>query len=552
MIVDAECTEMNTLIDMGAFLGPYESLPEGVKGDKLLWVYRAKPDENGLLAKIKARLTLRGDLQRLSFEGKDASAPVMEWSTLKLLMSIFAKDPTVMWAPTWDITAAYLSASMRRSVFVQLPREHAAPNEIGKWWLVVLALYGGLDSGRCFYDKLIAVHEKLGFTVGTHDKCYLYKVSADTGEFIRLCTHVDDAAACYKGKAYWQKYLTEVGEYFTLKVSEFRHFLGVRICRRDDMAFELDLDAQVDKMLRAFHMDGADTKKETTPVASVRPTLADVPDTDEERARMSKVPYRQLVGHLTYLWVILHPEISYPLKIAAQFADKPGRVMWNWVKHIARFLKSKASSKTIIRGVSPEQLGHLSLWTDSDHARCQDTRKSISGNFVLHGNDVIHYAQERQDVTALNTAEAETMSATFGGKNLAYIRHKLIEVTGMLESLVPIAPHLIDCSAVISVGKNPVQPGRNRHMHAKYFYYRELHKAGITCLTKIPSKDNMADLLVTYKDPSNFHNFNEIVKGHKEPNWPELADKAAVATIAHATLAHPVAPFSFIAHPLAR
>ena len=39
---------------------------------------------------------------------------------------------------------------------------------------VIKALYGGDDSGRCFYDEWVSFHLGLGFKAIVYDKCYLY------------------------------------------------------------------------------------------------------------------------------------------------------------------------------------------------------------------------------------------------------------------------------------------------------------------------------------------------------------------------------------------
>ena len=513
MINAAEICEVQTLLNIGAFGPLQEELPPGIKEDKTLWVYRAKPDADGFLAKIKARLTLRGDLQRINFQGKDASAPVMEWSTLKTMMSLHCMDPEVNWCQ-FDIQAAYLTALMRREVWIRLPREHCPAGKIGWFCKVIRALYGGLDSGRCFYEELMQAHTAQGFVRGQHDKCFLSLYSEDGKSWIKLVWHVDDCVSAYKGQAMWNKYVLTMKTKYNFDVEQFHHFIGVRVEREPTGPFLLDLGAQVDKMLRVFHME--DATAANTPVHQERPTKEHCPVTAAEHAAARKVPYQQAVGHLTYLWSILHVEITYPLKIASQFSSCHGEKAWTWVKQIMRFLKGGKHAVTRIRGGNHTS---LSLWTDADHGRCPDTRRSLSGAVVMLGVDVIFYSSKYQDCTALNTAEAEIMAAAHGVRTLDYIRHKLAEIRGpfYLEVVRPI-PHLIDNQSVIDVGKNPVQPGRNRHMHCKYFFWME-HHPHTTCLTKIASALNVSDILVTYKDPSNFHRLAAIVKGHELPSF---------------------------------
>ena len=97
------------------------------------------------------------------------------------------------------------------------------------------------------------------------------------------------------------------------------------------------------------------------------------------------------------------------------------------------------------------------------------------------------------------------------------MRHKYAAITGTKASP---SPHYIDNQSAIDIGTNPVQLNRNRHMHARYFYYAEKHAENETKLIKIPSVDNIADLLVTFKDVTTFTRLTAIIKGHKMPNFP--------------------------------
>ena len=79
----------------------------------------------------------------------------------------------------------------------------------------------------------------------------------------------------------------------------------------------------------------------------------------------------------------------------------------------------------------------------------------------------------------------------------------------------------MDNGATIDMAKNPVQPGRNRHMHCRYFHWTNHVAAGITKPHKVPSKLNVADVLVTYKDAGNFHRLAVILRGHAAPRHSE-------------------------------
>jgi hypothetical protein len=51
---------------------------------------------------------------------------------------------------------------------------------------------------------------------------------------------------------------------------------------------------------------------------------------------------------------------------------------------------------------------------------------------------------------------------------------------------------------------NQIQPGRNIHVHARYFYVRDFVNEGEYAIHKLDTTDQLSDILVTYKDYKNF------------------------------------------------
>ena len=86
----------------------------------------------------------------------------------------------------------------------------------------------------------------------------------------------------------------------------------------------------------------------------------------------------------------------------------------------------------------------------------------------------------------------------------------------LLESLrMPVnGPSIInmDSSSAIGMAENPIQNRRNRHIHARYFYVRDLINEGVVQLNKVSTDDNRADLIATYKDLATFKRLLLICK----------------------------------------
>jgi hypothetical protein len=109
--------EMDTLTSRGVF-GQGRPPVDGEAVIGTMFVLKAKSDANGLLSKIKARLTVLGNQEKqdlLSY------SPVMLLTSMRLLLSLHAADLKVRFHAL-DITAAFVSARAVRDITVRLPR----------------------------------------------------------------------------------------------------------------------------------------------------------------------------------------------------------------------------------------------------------------------------------------------------------------------------------------------------------------------------------------------------------------------------------------------
>ena len=70
------------------------------------WVFRVKKDADGKSHRFKARLCVRGFLQREGIDFKERFSPVVRYDSLRiLLVTIAAKDLEVM---QFDVQTAFL------------------------------------------------------------------------------------------------------------------------------------------------------------------------------------------------------------------------------------------------------------------------------------------------------------------------------------------------------------------------------------------------------------------------------------------------------------
>jgi hypothetical protein len=77
----------------------------------------------------------------------------------------------------------------------------------------------------------------------------------------------------------------------------------------------------------------------------------------------------------------------------------------------------------------------------------------------------------------------------------------------------PVIDVFVDNQSTIQLGSNPIQPKRNLHVHARFFYVRDLVLGNDYSLHYLPSTLQVADLLCTYKGIPNFQALYALLLG---------------------------------------
>ena len=159
------------------------------------------------------------------------------------------------------------------------------------------------------------------------------------------------------------------------------------------------------------------------------------------------------------------------------------------LRRVADYLRSCPRAVQVFKW-SSAPVG-ISVYTDSDWASCEATRRSRSGGSIFVGPHVVLTYCRTQDSIALSSAEAELKATCKGLTEALGIR----EVTEFLMSSenVPIE-HYTDASACLGIlkrrGAGPV-----KHLAVKQLWVQEvMTRPGTTCV-KVGRSLNPADML---------------------------------------------------------
>ena len=69
----------------------------------------------------------------------------------------------------------------------------------------------------------------------------------------------------------------------------------------------------------------------------------------------------------------------------------------------------------------------------------------------------------------------------------------------------------IDNTSTIIIAGNPIQPGRNAHVHARYYYVRDLAWGDLVDLLHCPTAMQLADIGCAYKGGPQYHTLTKYL-----------------------------------------
>nr|GEU59839.1 uncharacterized mitochondrial protein AtMg00810-like [Tanacetum cinerariifolium] len=189
-------------------------------------------------------------------------------------------------------------------------------------------------------------------------------------------------------------------------------------------------------------------------------------DADLSGTPIDQTKYRSVVGALMYL-TSSTPEIIHATCYCARYKVKPTEKHLTVVKWIFRYLKN-----IINMGLwYPKDTSlELTVFLDSDHAGCLDSRKSTSGGIqFLRGDKLVTWLSKKQNCTLISLAEAEYVSLSMCCTQVLWLRTHLIDYGFHFDKI----PMYCDSKAAIAILYIPVQHSRTKHIDVRYHFIKK-------------------------------------------------------------------------------
>jgi hypothetical protein len=535
--------ELQGMIDFGVWEVVPRTEMRGHRPISTVYVFKAKPNADGTLERLKARICARGFLQKYGTDFLQTFAPVARLSTIRLQVAISAQLDLKM--THLDFKSAFLQGDLDVPLFMEQPeglKELMASKgeSIGEDCVLRLkkGIYGLKQAGRIWYKSMASGLMDLGFTRSPSDTCLFYILNEDKSDIIIITTWVDDCIVSYNNEETWKCMLARICDKFTLGTgTDFEWCLGMAV-HRDTQTGTICLHQSlyVQNLLKRFHME--DCNSISTPADPSVTLSRDMSPTDPlEIKAMETTPYRSLLGALLHLANFTRPDIALAVNICSRYANCYGPEHWKALKRILRYLKGTMDpSSNLSPGLSYRRMDTNDLavtgFVDADYARCPDTRKSTTGYIFMCCGGPLSWESTKQKIVATSTAEAEYVALALAVKEAIWLRKLFHD----LELTVPIIPLHEDNEACIKIAENPVFHRRTKHIDIRFHFTREHLELGHITIPHISTKDQLADILTKPLPRPSFESFSQIlVKWTTERPW-RRSPLAAYAFMLHRPL----------------
>jgi hypothetical protein len=198
--LEAIRTELTSLIVTNDVFEPIKIDDVPIEKQKkifnLLILLKRKRDQHHEITKYKARLVMDGSRAQIGVDVFDTYAPVIDYSTVRLLISLAFGNNWEMFH--WDISVAFTNAKSEEETYVRFPKSF--PSDLfpgykgGTIARLKRNLYGSKSAPKLWYNCLYQFIIELGFKSVAGHPCLFIRITIIEGRIIVIVigVFVDD------------------------------------------------------------------------------------------------------------------------------------------------------------------------------------------------------------------------------------------------------------------------------------------------------------------------------------------------------------------------
>ena len=503
--------EFTSLIEqsVGTEIDP-STLSKGVSILPCRYVYAEKYNDLNEIVSRKARLVVRGDLQK-DDSYNELFAPTGKSTSIKLIIAHAVQNDNEL--DQFDVSTAFLHAKVEEDVYIKLP--DGCGIHTGKIWKLNKALYGLKQAPHAWNKEINQTLISLGYKPTYSDPCVYCKYVIK--ERIILYLYVDDSIIDYhiSIKKIWLDDFNILKSKYKIKdLGPCNWILNMKLVRdRKAGTVTLSQEAYIKQILINSHMDISTTKSVDNPGD---PSLyVELKDGDTPFPALTVTQhayYRKVLGELLYAAIMTRMDIAHSVAYLSRFLSKPTMQHLNAVKRILRYLVGTAHYAMIFNAkFMPLDLPDRSInttdfpilaYTDASWGNDLEDSKSTSATMIKFLGQLIAWLSKKQDCVANSSTESEYYALSLTISEVLWVQHWVEEVFNTLYTVLV----LCDNQSAIYLSNTDSVHKKSKHIRIKYHFIRDYIRKGDIKVTWVQTLNQQADILTKCLSTKLFNN----------------------------------------------
>ncbi|CAI7765173.1 unnamed protein product [Closterium sp. NIES-53] len=380
-----------------------------------------------------------------------------------------------------DILTVVLNGILKEDVYMTQPP--GCEDGRGRVCKLKKSIYGLKQAPRCWYQKLAAVLEEMGFRTSSSDESLFLKGEGE--KLVLFLVYVEDIllfSSSMKEIQKVQQQLMKNFKWLKLHQEKFIKELGEKYGIENERKVATPLPAEF-KLVKAAEDEGVEA---------------------EEQQK-----FQSLVGSLLYAAVHTRPDISFSVGQLARVVQNPSEEQVDVAERVVKYMNShpsirvqySASAQVKQKGVEVlkekgERLGEgnlfLTCFTNATWASEKDDSSSVGGYICVVGGGPVSWRSKKQTETALFSIESEYIAMFHGVNEVIWLKRLLEEICQEQKVATPL---FCDSKGALGMARNAVLHGLNKHMCIKWHWLRKEVKRGTVNPIYIKTHQQPADFL---------------------------------------------------------
>ena len=470
-----------------------------------IYIY-SRVNRDGSIERFKSRFVVCGYSQVKGVDYTHSFSATMRSTSFRILLALASGLKLKL--EHFDVTNAFTQSEIDSEIYVDPPP--GIPGYEGKVLKLKKSLYGTKQASRMWQLKLRSKLVEMGFTNSSHDPCLFSKVD-DDGKTMLVGVYVDDIILAHdasnpRNLNWFIDEFTGPRGFRSKHVGPLSWFLGVEVDQANDYSITINQNQYVQKLVERFvPTRESSTIKHSMPCNPLTFQQLSTATTDEQRDKMKRLPYLQLIGSLLYLSTMTFPEISYHMSILCSFMHDPSPDCYyaaiDLLLYVSHVHKDKppltfTGSTVAASGLDPKVHDHVTrngglvAYSDSSWRRPDKLGYNAFGYVVYLFGGPVSFAAKRLKVVALSSAEAEYAAASYACTEIAFVRNVLADLQFQLSGPTVLA---VDNQSAIRIAENLGVTSRSKHFVDAIHYIRHLVDHNTVTLSFVRTDAQRAD-----------------------------------------------------------